>query len=236
MPHRAGTSTSQAGTAGDETLRADARRNHARILDAARDLFVDRGAGAALEDIAQRAEVGIGTVYRRFTDRDTLMREVVVHALNGTTQAARTARAEEAESFAALVRYMHAALDLRVSAVIPVLLERVDMNRGAVKAAREASAQAVQALLDAAHADGSLPPEVSFADISLLLVRLARPLPGPIPAELNDRLAHRHLDLLIEGLRPHPERRAVESGLTRAELRALGRGARGPAARRGDPA
>lgn len=212
-------------------LRADARRNHDRILRAARDLFVDRGAGVALEDIAQRAGVGIGTLYRRFTDRDTLMRAVVLDALTRTAQAAEQAHADEADSFAALRRYMHAALELRVSAVIPVLLERLDLDTGPERAAREASARAVQQLIDAAHADQSLPADVTFGDIGLMLVRLARPLPGPFSPELNDRLAHRHLDLLIEGLRPHPARRPAEKGLSRADLRALGHTAPAPATR-----
>jgi hypothetical protein len=42
---------------------------------------------------------------------------------------------------------------------------------------------------------------VSFGDIGTLLVRLSRPLPGPIDAELDNRLAHRHLDLVLAGLR-----------------------------------
>ncbi len=213
-------------------LRADARRNHDAILVAARDLFVERGAGVALEDIAQRAGVGIGTLYRRFTDRDTLMQAVVLDALTRTAQAAEQALAEEQDSFAALRRYMHAALALRVSAVIPVLLERVELDAGPGRVAREASARAVQQLIDAAHADQSLPADVTFGDIGLMLVRLARPLPGPFPPELNDRLAHRHLDLLIEGLRPHPARHAAEEGLSRAELRTLSRTAAAPAPRR----
>jgi AcrR family transcriptional regulator len=213
-------------------LRADARRNHERILIAARDLFVERGAGVALEDIAQRAGVGIGTLYRRFTDRDTLIRAVVLDALTRTARAAEQALAEEADAFAALRRYMHAALELRVSAVIPVLLERVDLDAGPARAAREASARAVQALIDAAHADQSLPTDVTFGDIGLMLVRLARPLSGPFPPELNDRLAHRHLDLLIEGLRPHPARRSAEEGLSRADLRMISRTAAAPVTRR----
>lgn len=213
-------------------LRADARRNHDRILIAARDLFVERGAGVALEDIAQRAGVGTGTLYRRFTDRGTLIRAVVLDALTRTAQAAQQALTEEPDSFTALRRYMHAALQLRVSAVIPVLLERVDLGTGPARVAREASARAVQQLIDAAHADQSLPPDVTFGDIALMLVRLARPLPGPIPPELNDRLAHRHLDLLIEGLRPHPARHPAEEGLSRADLRMISGTAAAPAARR----
>jgi AcrR family transcriptional regulator len=214
-------------------LRADARRNHARILEAARDLFVERGAGAPLEDIAERAGTGIGTLYRRFTDRDTLMHAVVLDALGRTAQAAEQALAEEPDAFAALRRYMHAALELRVSAVIPVLLERVDLESGPGRAARETSARAVQQIIDAAHAAGCLPADVTFGDIAMMLVRLARPLPGPVPAGLNDRLAHRHLDLLIEGLRPHPGRRAAAAGLSRTDLQAISRTTSSSARRRG---
>jgi AcrR family transcriptional regulator len=54
-------------------MRADARRNHERLLEAARDVFVEQGPGASLEEIARRAEVGIATLYRRFPTRDVLI-------------------------------------------------------------------------------------------------------------------------------------------------------------------
>lgn len=55
------------------SLRADAQRNRARILAAAEDVFRERGAGASLEDVAKRAGVGIGTLYRRFASREELL-------------------------------------------------------------------------------------------------------------------------------------------------------------------
>lgn len=204
-------------------LRADARRNQGRILSAARDVFVERGAGAPLEEIASRAGVGIGTLYRRFADRRSLMRAVVFDALVQTRQSAEQALAEEADSFVALTTYMHTVLDLRISAVIPSLLDKVDLDDEELLPAREASALAVQGIIDRAHADGTLPEDVTFADIGMLLVRLSRPLPGPVPPELNDQLAHRHLDLLVEGLRPTGGRREVITGpaLSFEELRAI---------------
>ncbi len=182
-------------------LRADARRNYGQILAAARDLFVEQGSGASLEEIARRAGVGIGTLYRRFADRQTLMRAVVLDALTQTREAAEAAAREETSAFDALTRYMHAALELRVSAVIPALLDQIDLDDAVLLPAREASARSVERLVDAAHAEGSLSDEVTFGDIGLMLVRLARPLPGPIAPELNQELAHRHLDLLVAGLR-----------------------------------
>lgn len=61
--------------------------------------------------------------------------------------------------------------------------------------------------------------EISFGDIGTLLVRLSRPLPGPVPTDVNDELAHRHLDLVLAGLRAGPD--VPGKGLSRAELRAL---------------
>ena len=54
-------------------LRADAERNRQRILVAAEELFLERGAGVALEEVAKRAKVGIGTLYRRFPTREALL-------------------------------------------------------------------------------------------------------------------------------------------------------------------
>lgn len=208
---------------GGRRLRADARRNSAQLLAAARDVVVERGAGAPLDEVARRAGVGIGTLYRRFPDRGALLRAVVVDALERTARAAEEALAEESDGFSALVRYMHAALDFRVSAVIPVVLGTLDLeDDDDLHQARETGAGLVQRIIDTAHADGSLPTDVTFGDVGTLLVRLSRPLPGPVPPSVDEALAHRHLDLLIEGLRPAPGRRApVGRGLERADLRFL---------------
>lgn len=57
----------------DAPLRADAQRNRERILTAAEEVFLERGADAALEEVAKRAGVGIGTLYRRFPTREELL-------------------------------------------------------------------------------------------------------------------------------------------------------------------
>src|SRR5437588_440934 len=111
------------GPAGDDRpLRADARRNREQLLAAARDVFVEQGPGAPLDEIARRAGVGIATLYRRFPDRESLMRAVVLDVLGQVGHQARLAQAEEPDALAALVRYMHRALDVRIAAVIPALL------------------------------------------------------------------------------------------------------------------
>src|SRR5438270_6695856 len=57
----------------ERPLRKDAERNRRRILDAAAELFAERGLGVTLNDIAHHADVGVGTVYRRFPDKDVLI-------------------------------------------------------------------------------------------------------------------------------------------------------------------
>lgn len=182
-------------------MRADARRNLEQLLASARDLVADKGAGVALDEVAQRAGVGIATLYRRFPDRTALLRGVVIDALEQTRVVADRAGAEHDDAFEALAAYLRAALELRVSAVIPQVLDVLDLEEPELASAREAAARATDALVDAAHISGDLPKDVTFADVGMMLVRIARPLPGPMPDELKHELARRHLELFIRGLR-----------------------------------
>jgi AcrR family transcriptional regulator len=207
----------------ERPLRADARNNRNRILAAARDVFVEQGPNAPLEDISRRAGTGIATLYRRFPDRYALMRAVVLDALQRTVHEARQAVAEEADAFAALTRYMHRVLDIRTAAVIPALLEEISLEDEELRPVREESVRLIQEVIESAHRDGTLRAEVTFGDIGTLVVRLARPLPGSFTRELNDRLGHRHLDLLINGLRNVADRPADIEGpaLTLDDLHAV---------------
>jgi AcrR family transcriptional regulator len=206
-------------------LRADARRNRRQVLAAAAQVFVEQGADAPLDDIARRAGVGIATLYRRFPDRAALVRAVALDVLTRTAHEARSAEAEEADPFDGLARYMHRALDLRISAVMPALLGRISFDDEELRLARDQAIEPVLRMIDAAQAAGRLRPDVAFGDIGVMLVRLSRPLPGGFPPALDLRLAHRHVDLLLAALEAQAEStRATLSGpaLTLAELQNLG--------------
>jgi AcrR family transcriptional regulator len=183
-------------------MRADAARNRERILVAARDLVAERGPGVPLDEVARHAGVGVATLYRRYPDRTALLEAVVLHCLQLTTQAARRARAEADDPWQALTRYLREALELRVSAVIPAVLGVVDLGGGELERARTDSAEAVEALVDEAHAAGCLAEDVTFADIGTMLVRIARPLLGPLTEETKHALARRHLELFLRALTP----------------------------------
>jgi AcrR family transcriptional regulator len=204
-------------------LRADARHNRTRLLDTARDVFVELGSRAPLDEIARRAGTGIGTLYRHFPDRQALQHAVVLDALQRTAEEARAALDQERDPFRALVRYMHRVLDIRIAAVIPALFSDIDLEEPQMRQVRYEGSAVLDDLVAAAHRAGTLRKDVTSADIGLLTVRLSRPLPGPFPRQQNDELAHRHLDLLVEGLRPRPGRPVAISGpaMTMSELQRL---------------
>ena len=168
-------------------------------------------------------------LYRRFPDRPTLLRQVALDILTRSGHEARTALAEEPDAFSALVRYMHRALDLRIAAVMPVLVGELQMDEELL-AARSASAQPLTRIVTTAQTDGLLRPDVVSGDIGRLLVRLTRPLPGPFPDAVHHRLAHRHLDLLMDGLRSSASPRGSLAGpaLTLDDLAAMAQPATPP--------
>src|SRR3954451_21088828 len=102
-------------------LRADARRNRDQILAAAKIVFAEHGPDVAMEEIARRAGVGIGTLYRRFPDRDALIRAVAQENFGAVLDEARAAAAEEPTAWDALVRLMVRSRDLRLSVRLAVL-------------------------------------------------------------------------------------------------------------------
>ncbi len=183
-------------------MRADAERSRRRILDAACEVFLERGPDAPLDAVVRRAGVGPGTLYRRFPDREALVRALVTDLLTRLAAAAVRARQDEPDPDRALRRFVHAAADLRMGAAIVVLLERLVVDEE-LAAARSAAVPAVGELLRAAQDAGRLRTDVGMGDLVLLCVRVSRPLPGGLAAlDADGTLVHRHLDLALAGLRP----------------------------------
>jgi len=204
-------------------LRADARDNRRRLVEAARDVLIERGPAAPLDEIARRAGTGIATLYRHFPDRQALIRDVILDTLLRTNDEARQAASEEPDPFRALARYMHRAIDVRTAAVIPALLAESPLDEDEIKQARQTGSALLEELVGAAHRAGTLRGDVTSGDIGLLIVRLSRPLLGGFPPETNNNLSHRHLDLLIDGLRSTARQPAQLGGpaLTLTDLRRL---------------
>jgi AcrR family transcriptional regulator len=82
-------------TAPERSLRADARRNRESVLDAASELFAERGDAVQMDEIAERAGLGVGTLYRHFADKQALLAAIIGRRFEAMTTLARTA--EEVE-------------------------------------------------------------------------------------------------------------------------------------------
>jgi len=178
------------------TMRRDAVRNYQRILEAARDVLAESGADASMEEIAARAGVGVGTVYRRFTSKDALIDELLRLALEQLVAAADRAlgRADGdglhglltafGQSFADHARYASlllerptdASFSRRITTAIEVLTARAigagavasDVTSGDVHALIVAMRGLVQSAEESAPADWR-----RFLDIHLAGLRAA---------------------------------------------------------------
>ncbi|PRY16671.1 TetR/AcrR family transcriptional regulator [Kineococcus rhizosphaerae] len=95
-------------------LRADAVRNRALIVDAARKLFAERGLDVTLHDVAEEAGVGVGTVYRRFPDKDALLAGLVTAKYETLVELAEQAAALPTGR-EGLRQYLLGAMQLRSS-------------------------------------------------------------------------------------------------------------------------
>lgn len=182
-------------------LRADASRNRARIVTAAREAFVEFGPDVPLDEIARRAGVGNATLYRNFADRRDLVHHVMIFVINRVVEHAKAAMAEEADAFEALVRFTHAAADERMGALCPLLSEHVSHDDSELEAAQDLLDQVTTELIGRAHASGRLRPDIGVGDFIVAVAQLTRPLPGSSGLELDrDEYAHRLLQLFLDGL------------------------------------
>src|SRR3954463_1751645 len=109
-------------------MRADARRNRQRLLDVTIELILHAGGEPTRDAVAERAGVGIGTLYRHFPDRQSLLHAAVRHALEKSIHAGEAVVESVPDGIGALREYMHLALDSGIGVVniIHPLLEKRD--------------------------------------------------------------------------------------------------------------
>ncbi|WP_405839468.1 TetR/AcrR family transcriptional regulator [Streptomyces platensis] len=114
------------GTGGRSTpLRVDAQRNLEHVLRAAREVFGELGYGAPMEDVARRARVGVGTVYRRFPSKDVLVRRIAEEETSRLTDQARTALGQEDDPWSALSRFLRTSVASGAGRLLPPGILRV---------------------------------------------------------------------------------------------------------------
>ena len=196
----AGTVPVMAQIAGEQTgTRSHARRNHQRLVDAAREVFSEQGVDAPLEAIARRASVGIGTLYRHFSTREALV-EAILERRIGDLVAVAEAAAAETDGWTALEQMVRRTLELQASdRVLKEIVLRYPPSPGRLASAREDLRALFEQVLGRARADGSLRADFTVSDLALLLWSF-----GPVmdaTAGVAPDAWRRHLHLLLDGLR-----------------------------------
>ncbi|MFH8409031.1 TetR/AcrR family transcriptional regulator [Streptomyces sp. NPDC018019] len=124
-----GNGTTHSGAGGRSTpLRVDAQRNLEHVLRAAREVFGELGYGAPMEDVARRARVGVGTVYRRFPSKDVLVRRIAEEETSRLTEQARTALGQEDDPWSALSRFLRTSVASGAGRLLPPSILRVSAD------------------------------------------------------------------------------------------------------------
>jgi AcrR family transcriptional regulator len=176
-------------------LRRDAARNRDKILVAARATFDEVGVDAGVELIAQRAGVGVGTLYRRFPTKELLIEAVVGEVLQGVLDAARTAlaHASPADGFAEYISAV-GRLQLDHAGCLARLWNNVpDDLRGQIETAS-------RALLSRAQEAGAVRADLVYEDVIVLFWSLRGVIEAT--AAVAPEAWLRHLDLLLASLAP----------------------------------
>jgi AcrR family transcriptional regulator len=183
-------------------MRADARRNRERILDAARETFSEYGSEAQMDEIARRAGVGVGTLYRHFPTKDVLVGELIEIKLGDFAARARAKFEQDDrpwESFAELIREQAeiASRDASQQRMIFAMTHEALVEAGPTIGELTG---AVKALIDRAKAAGAVREDLVVSDVRTLMCGLgsimAADALGVMPYDWR-----RHLDFVLAGMR-----------------------------------
>jgi AcrR family transcriptional regulator len=180
-------------------LRADARRNRERVLTAAREVFAEHGREAQMDDVARRAQVGVGTVYRHFPTKEALIDALVAEAFGRLVAVAKEQAQRDDDPWDALVTTLWAgaeimAGDRAVSAILSEVYGPVNVDLDLQLLMTETTTL----LIDRAREAGVLREDVILDDIPMLMcgIGMATCKPHNVPDAWR-----RHITIILDGLR-----------------------------------
>ena len=182
-------------------MRADARRSRAKLLRAAAEVFSSRGADAPLEDIARRAGVGIGTLYRHFPTRLDLQSAVFLSQVKSICAEADNLlmSAPAGLAFATWIRLL-AGYMVTKRGLSRALVDSLGRESELISGCSLAMRETVERLLRRAQEEKVVRPDVSAIDVLRLVHGIG------VATERAPEDADRLLSLILDGLR-HPDRR-----------------------------
>ena len=173
-------------------LRADARRNREAILKAARAVFSARGRDAHLDDVARRAQVGMGTVYRHFPTKEALLEALAREQFEVITAWAREAQ-DEPDAWAALERLLWRGAELQASD--RALMEAVAEFKPSVARQAEELQACIDRLVSRSQDEGSARADATGDDIRMMMCGLGSVM------QMDGDGWRRYLTVMLDGLR-----------------------------------
>jgi AcrR family transcriptional regulator len=188
-------------------MRADARRNREKVLKAARACLARDGLEAQMEEIARRAKVGVGTVYRHFPTKDDLVFALAGERFDRLAELARAALAREDRPWEAFCDFLRSSAQIQIEdrALSEVMLDSKDVM--GEHAERVRILELVDELMDRAKAEGQLRKDAAPEDVPMLLCALGG------AAEMPLMSWERYLAIVIDGFRaPGSTRMPKRSG------------------------
>jgi len=191
-------------TTSERPLRRDAERNRQRILDTAGALFAERGLGVSLDEIARHAGVGVGTVYRRFPDKEQLIDALFEARLVEILETA-SAALELADPWDGLAHFIERSLELQVAdRALKELLLSTSTAHARIEQGRSQIEPIVEAILDRARRAGVVREDLAVSD--LLLLQHAIGEAAAYTHDIAPEAWRRIMCIALDGLRPDRRR------------------------------
>jgi AcrR family transcriptional regulator len=182
-------------------LRADARRNRERVLQAAQRLFATEGLGVSLDEIARQAGVGPGTVHRHFPAKEALYLAVATDQIERlVAEAEALAAADDPAALFALLSQMMANGAENVAVKSALLAAEFDLRTAAPDVAADLTGH-VADLLDRAHAAGAVRHDLTVDEVMALVAGAFAAIRHAGAETSRERSAHL-AQLILDGLRP----------------------------------
>jgi len=179
--------------------RRDAVRNRARLVAAGSEVFADQGPDASLEEIARRAGVGIGTLYRHFPSREALVEVIYEEHIDEVVGAAEAASCAD-DAWSGLVGFLEHVLELQARNLpLRSVFLRHPVGPG-VSERRRRILPLLERVVERAREQGSLRDDFTAGDLSLAMWSFA-PL-FEATAAVAPQAWRRHLRILLDGMRP----------------------------------
>jgi AcrR family transcriptional regulator len=187
----------------DKPLRKDAERNRKLILDAAKELFAQRGLSVTLNEIAHHAGVGVGTVYRRFPDREKLIESLFEEKVERMVEVLETAVADP-DPWHGIAYYLEQSLEAQSSDV--ALGDLIfDSSAGGLERIHRVRARLFplgEKLVARAREAGELRPDVEASDLPMVLLMMSGLMDGG--RTVAPDLWRRFVPIVLRGLRVDP--------------------------------